>query len=87
MNPDGTGGMTSFFEKLLEQRKTEPTAFEAFFSTHPTDASRVAARRKQIAELHLTPASNLLRDTPEFHAIQARVRGLPAPEPGTPLPR
>jgi predicted Zn-dependent protease len=80
-------GLPDFFEKLLDKQKTQPTAVEAFFSTHPTDQSRVAATRKQIAALGLKPDRQLLRDTPEFHAIQARVRALPAPEPGTSSPR
>jgi len=80
-------GLPDFFEKLLDKQKTQPTAVEAFFSTHPTDQSRVAATRKQIAALGLKPDRQLLRDTPEFHTIQARVRALPAPEPGTSPPR
>jgi predicted Zn-dependent protease len=74
-------GLPSFFQKLLDERAQQPMAFEAFFSTHPTDQSRVAATRKQIAALGLTPERVLVRDTPEFHAIQARVRALPAPKP------
>jgi predicted Zn-dependent protease len=76
-------GLPDFFQKLLDKQKTQPTAVEAFFSTHPTDQSRVAGTRKQIAALGLKPDRQLLRDTPEFHAIQARVRALPAPEPST----
>ena len=74
-------GLPSFFQTLLEKRKTEPTAVEAFFSTHPTDQSRVAATRRQIALLG-DSTKNLLRDTPEFHAIQARVKTI-APPPKT----
>ena len=73
-------GLPSFFEKLLEMQKQQPTAVEAFFSTHPTDASRVAATRRQIASLAPT-AATLRRDSPTFHAIQERVRALPAPPP------
>lgn len=72
-------GLPSFFQKLLDKRTTEPTSVEAFFSTHPTDQSRVAATRKQIAGLGITPAQKLLRDTSEFHAIQARVKTMPPP--------
>jgi predicted Zn-dependent protease len=73
-------GLPSFFQKLLDIQKQQPTAVEAFFSTHPTDQSRVAATRRQIAELPGNPAA-LRRDSPEFHAIQERVRALPAPPP------
>ncbi len=72
-------GLPSFFEKLFEEQKRQPSLVEAFFSTHPTDQSRVAATRKQIAGLRLDPEKALMRDTPDFHAIQERVRAWPAP--------
>jgi len=76
-------GLPSFFQKLLDQQKRQPDAFEAFFSTHPTDQARVSATRRQITRLEPPPAE-LVRDTPEFHTIQARVRALPAPPPAAP---
>ena len=75
-------GLPSFFQTLLEKRKQQPTLVESFFSTHPTDQSRVAATRKQISGLPKTSTENLLRDTPEFHDIQARVKSLPPPIAG-----
>jgi len=72
-------GLPSFFHKLLDMQKQRPTAVDAFFSTHPTDDSRVAATRRQIASLAPIPDAPLRRDTPEFHAMQQRARALPAP--------
>jgi predicted Zn-dependent protease len=72
-------GLPSFFQKMLDKQAANPTLVEVFFSTHPTDQSRVAETRKQIAETPAAHAPNLVRDTPEFHAIQARVKALPAP--------
>jgi predicted Zn-dependent protease len=74
-------GLPSFFEKLLQLQKQQPTAVGAFFSTHPTDQSRVAATRAQIAGLAEARTSALRRDDPEFHVIQARTRSLPAAPP------
>jgi predicted Zn-dependent protease len=74
-------GLPSFFQTLLEKRTTQPDIVQAFFSTHPTDQSRVAATRKQIAGLGITPAQHLLQDTPEFHSIQALVKAVPPPPP------
>ena len=76
-------GLPSFFQKLLDTRKTQPTAFESFFSTHPTDQSRVAATRKQIVATGVA-GKDLVRDTPEFHAIQARVKTMPPPPKAPP---
>lgn len=70
-------GLPSFFQKLLDTQATEPSAVEAFFSTHPTDQSRITATQRQIAALDLAP--RLVRDSPEFHAIQARARAFAEP--------
>ena len=78
-------GLPSFFQKLLDTRARQPSAFESFFSTHPTDQSRVTATRKQIAAAGVA-GKDLLRDTPEFHAIQARVKTIPPP-PKAPPPK
>lgn len=72
-------GLPSFFQRMLDTQKQQPTAVEAFFSTHPTDQARIDATRKQIAGLRLDPTHPLERDAPQFHAIQTRVRGLPPP--------
>src|SRR3954469_3069651 len=71
-------GLPSFFQSLLDEQKVQPGLVEAFFSTHPTDQSRVAATRHQIARLDPPPGADLIKDSPEFHAIQARVRAVPA---------
>lgn len=76
INPEG---LPSFFQRMLDSQKVQPTAVDAFFSTHPTDQARVDATRRQIAELHLDPNKALIRDTPEFHEIQKRLRALPQP--------
>jgi predicted Zn-dependent protease len=72
-------GLPSFFQKLLDQQKVQPDAFQAFFSTHPTDQSRVTATRQQIAEIGVPVGTTLMQDTPEFHALQAHLRALPPP--------
>jgi predicted Zn-dependent protease len=75
-------GLPSFFQKLLDLQRQQPTAVEQFFSTHPTDQSRVTATRAQIAAPALRADHPLRKDSPEFHAIQERVRALP-PAPQT----
>jgi predicted Zn-dependent protease len=75
------GGLPIFLEKVLAQRTDQPTPLDAFFATHPTDEKRIAALRRQIAELDLSRTGTLVRDKPEFHAIQERLRALPEPPP------
>ena len=77
-------GLPSFFQKLLDTQAQQPSTVEVFFSTHPTDQSRVTATRRQISETPTALAAGLIRDTPEFHAIQERVRALPKPPPAAP---
>jgi predicted Zn-dependent protease len=72
-------GLPSFFQKLLDEQKQHPTALEAFFSTHPTDQSRISATRKQVGALSGAAGRVLTRDTPDFQSIKARVLALPAP--------
>jgi predicted Zn-dependent protease len=80
-------GLPSFFQKLLDTRAQQPTAVEAFFSTHPTDQSRVSATRKQISELPNVAGRQLVRDNTEFHAIQAYLKTIPPPPKAPPPPR
>ncbi len=77
-------GLPAFFQELLDRRAQQPTALESFFSTHPTDQSRVEATRQQIAALGPSATKDLLRDSPEFHAIQARVKAMPPPPKAPP---
>ncbi len=72
-------GLTTFLEKLLDQRATQPTFIESFFATHPTDESRIRELRKHIAALPQSNRTNLTRDTPEFQMVRARLRAMPPP--------
>jgi predicted Zn-dependent protease len=74
-------GLPLFLEKVLAQRAEQPTPLEAFFASHPTDESRIAALRRQIAGVNTPTRAPLIRDTPEFQALRERVRALPLPPP------
>jgi predicted Zn-dependent protease len=71
-------GLPSFLRKILESRTTQPTPVDAFFATHPTDESRIAALQAQIRRLP-RGGQPLTKDKPEFHAVQEHLRTLPAP--------
>ena len=74
-------GLPAFLHKLMERRTDQPTPLDAFFSTHPTDQARIDALDRQIAARGAPPGRKLVRDTPEFHEIQARLRAMPPPPP------
>jgi predicted Zn-dependent protease len=72
-------GLPTFLQHMLEQRTDQPTPIDAFFATHPTDEARIAALNRQITALGPAGRQELVRDTPEFHEIQDRLRALPPP--------
>jgi predicted Zn-dependent protease len=74
-------GLPAFLQRVLEQRTEQPTPLEAFFASHPTDERRISALRRQIDALGDLAGRRLIRDTPEFHSVQERVRALPPPPP------
>ena len=74
-------GLPAFLQRVLEERTEQPTPLETFFASHPTDERRISALRRQIAALGDLAGRRLIRDAPEFHAVQQRVRALPPPPP------
>jgi predicted Zn-dependent protease len=74
-------GLPRFLESVLAERAERPTPLEAFFASHPTDESRIAALRRAIAALGPSTGASLVHDTPEFQAFRDRVRALPVPPP------
>jgi predicted Zn-dependent protease len=67
-------GMSELFDMLRREASRDPSAVEAFFSTHPSPEDRIAnlmassARRRRGG----------VRDTKEFRSLKARVLKLPA---------
>lgn len=74
-------GLAAFLQKMLEQRKSQPSLVEAIFASHPPDQARIVAINRRIEALGDLRARHLVRDTPELHAMQARLRALPPPPP------
>jgi len=62
---------------MLEHRADQPSAIDAFFSTHPTDEARIRLLERQIANLGDSPQRSLVRDTPEFHKVKQYLLALP----------
>ena len=66
------------FEKLINERKTRPSAVEGWFATHPMEEDRIAAAQQAINQI---PSSqrNGTQNTSNYNSFVARVRSLPAP--------
>jgi len=68
-------GMATFFEKLFQMQKSQPSQIEQIFSTHPPTQERVVNVRAHIAKL--PPKPNLTKDSQRFQQIKRR---LPPPK-------
>jgi predicted Zn-dependent protease len=70
-------GLPSFFQVLLNERKTSPGTVAQWFATHPMEEDRIAATEALIAQIPPAQLKNLTRDTNQFQQIKARLRSLP----------
>jgi predicted Zn-dependent protease len=70
-------GIPEMFRILLDERKTNPTAVDAFFASHPLEEDRITATNAQIATYPPAQLVGLTRDTPEFQSFKRRLMSLP----------
>ncbi len=76
LNPNG---MPEMFQKLLNERQSQPSALDAWFADHPLEESRIQNTQAQIAKYNPAVIRTLTSDTRAFQDFKARVRSLPAP--------
>ncbi len=70
-------GLPSFFQVLLDQRKSAPSSVESWFATHPMEEDRIAATNALIAQIPPAQMKNLTRDTQAFQTMKQRLRSMP----------
>lgn len=70
-------GIPEMFRILLDERARNPSAVELWFSTHPTEESRIADTQAMIARIDPAIIRTLTKDTPAYHTFQNRLRSLP----------
>ncbi len=80
INPNGIPEM---FQILIDERKTNPGAVDAFFATHPMEEDRIADTRALIATYDPAIIRSLSTDSKNFQTFKARFRNLPP----SPTPR
>jgi len=76
-------GIPAMFQTLLNERKSNPGALDAFFATHPLEEARITATEALIARYPTAQLARLTTDTKAFQSFRQRLRALPAP----PAPR
>jgi predicted Zn-dependent protease len=72
-------GMPDMFRILLAERKSNPSAVEGWFATHPGEEDRIRATEALIAKYDPAILRTLTVNTSNYSAFQARVRSLPPP--------
>ena len=76
-------GVPQMFEILLRERERSPAAVEAWFSTHPTEETRIAEARGIINAYDPLILQGLTVDSPNFQSFKRRLQSLPP----SPAPR
>jgi predicted Zn-dependent protease len=71
-------GIVTMFQKLIEERRTRPSAVEGWFSTHPMEEDRIEAAQASISALS-SAQRNGSRNTTNYTSFVRRLRSLPAP--------
>ena len=77
-------GVPEMFRILLNERKTNPSAVDAWFATHPGEEDRITATTNQIAAYPPAQLRNLQVDSDAFQRVKRRLLSLPpspAPKP------
>lgn len=74
-------GVPEMFEILMAERERSPGAVDAWFSTHPTEESRIAESRQMIQKYDPLILEGLTRDSQNFQAFRQRLRSLPPSPP------
>jgi predicted Zn-dependent protease len=76
-------GIPEMFQILLNERQSNPSAVEGWFSTHPMEEDRIANTRAMIAQINPSVLRSLATDSPRYQQFKARIRSLPP----SPTPR
>lgn len=74
INPNGIPDM---FRILLAERKSNPSAVDAFFATHPLEESRISTTLKQIARYTPAQLQGLQVDSDAYQTMRRRLNALP----------
>lgn len=72
-------GIPSLFEVLMQQRRSQPSIVESWFSTHPLEESRIEHSRTLIENAGADRVGGLLQDLPSYGEFKRRVESLPEP--------
>ncbi|HJU74743.1 MAG TPA: M48 family metallopeptidase [Gemmatimonadaceae bacterium] len=70
-------GIVNMFQTLLNERRSRPTAVDAWFRTHPLEEDRIAETNSRIAQVPAAQLRGLTVDTQGYQSFRSRLVGLP----------
>jgi len=70
-------GMVDMFQTLVNERRSRPTAVDAWFRTHPLEENRIAETQAQIARFPATRLRGLRVDDAAYQQFRSRLVSLP----------
>ena len=76
-------GIPEMFQILIDERRSNPSAVEGWFATHPLEENRIADTQRLIANYDPAILRSLTVDSRNFQTFKARLRSLPP----SPTPR
>ncbi len=72
-------GIVTMFQKLMQERRTRPSAVEGWFATHPLEEDRIQLAQQSISSIPASQRNSLTANSSNYNSFVARVRSLPAP--------
>jgi beta-barrel assembly-enhancing protease len=76
INPEG---VPSFFAKLLEEQRRQPSAVEQWFATHPLTTERLAYTQQLVSQVPASQRAQMTTTTQAYRDFVTRLRQLPQP--------
>ena len=73
--------MVTMFQRLIEERRSRPSAVESWFLTHPLEEDRIRAVQALINQVPASELARLGTDTRNFHSFKARLQSMPPSPP------
>lgn len=72
-------GIPALFDVLMQQRKTQPSIVEGWFSTHPLEESRIRQAERLIAAKGADHVAGLVQNLSSYPAFRRAISQLPEP--------
>jgi beta-barrel assembly-enhancing protease len=71
-------GLVTMFQLLISEQRRQPSAFEQWFSTHPTTQDRIENTQRMINQVPASQMRNLSTSSSAYNSLKSRLRALPA---------